>query len=107
MTDIEKLRQLLRESLTHLGDLRLHNPESAGRRRRETAQEHRDRISSQIQENEDRRRLIREIQEALSTEPKRSDCPVQCDDLSCGFPHCLGETPNVRAKLTARQRGSA
>jgi hypothetical protein len=61
--------RLLKEARRYLGDKRLYHDELDGRKRRETNQEHVDRISRVIQENEDLRTLVDEIDAALATTP--------------------------------------
>jgi len=61
-----RLLQMLRWARKDLDDTRLWRYELDGRRRSETKQEHSDRISTFMQENEDRRRFLNEIDVALS-----------------------------------------
>jgi hypothetical protein len=61
--------RLLKEARRYLGDKRLYHDELDGRKRRETNQEHVDRISTVIQENEDLQTLVDEIDAALATTP--------------------------------------
>ena len=60
-----KLLQLLLEARRHLDDKRLYRDELSGQKRSETRQEHADRLSTWIQENEDLRELREQIDEAL------------------------------------------
>jgi hypothetical protein len=61
----DNVKSLLSEALRYLKDGRLYYSEVDGRRRRETAQQHADRISSEVQENEDLRALVDEIEKHL------------------------------------------
>jgi hypothetical protein len=59
------LRDLLSEARRYVDDDRLYYNEHAPRARRESQQAHDDRMSTAIQENEDRRDLLQRIDAAL------------------------------------------
>ena len=64
----EELRNLLIEARSYLFDKRLWWDEHGGRRQRENKQEHADRISDYIEQNECLRNLIENIDEVLKGE---------------------------------------
>lgn len=59
------MNDLLKQALVYLEDPRLYESELQPRKRRETAQQHADRVSDAIQRNEDLRTLVEEVREAL------------------------------------------
>ncbi len=71
--DTELLKHLLLRARHHLDDKRLYRDEYEydSRRRRETIQDHADRISTNMQENEDMDWLRDEIDKALGETPQK------------------------------------